>query len=225
MKRFAALALFIALLLSAVAMAEGQLTVVEKNVVIQPEDGAGYFYARIENTGDAPVIYDYGQLVILSEEEEILETESYVTCSPSRLVLQPGEYAYVVEYLWNSAFEDAQIGEVKFTVTAGDRWGTNTAPAPCEATVDDLAYDQYIYVTFTNDTEGTVYGYYVVVALHDREGNLVYVDGNQFTNLGVHPGSVVTLKFYVNSDLIEYYKANGITVDSVEALVYRILED
>ena len=73
MKRFAALALFIALLLSAVAMAEGQLTVVEKNVVIQPEDGAGYFYARIENTGDAPVIYDYGQLVILSEEEEILE--------------------------------------------------------------------------------------------------------------------------------------------------------
>ena len=228
MKRIVALALFVVLLLSSVAFAEGKLTITEKSVIIKIGSDSGYFFAKVENTGDEAVIYDSGKLVIFSEDDDILETENYVSTYPGKLILQPGEYTYVQEFLWSSALKDATIGDVKFSVTTRDNWGTEAASVPCEATVDPLtsnSYDNYIYVTITNNTEETVYGYYVVVALHDQDGNLVFLERNNYDALGLHPGSTVTLKIYVSNDMIEYYEANGITVDSVDALVYQVAED
>ena len=81
-----------AALLSGAAMAAGELSVTDKTAFIYPGKDSGYFYAKIENTGDAPAGVDSGQMVLFSDTGDILETSSYVSTYPNRLILNPGEY-------------------------------------------------------------------------------------------------------------------------------------
>lgn len=54
----------------------------------------------------------------------------------------------------------------------------------------------------------------------DRNDNVVYVDRDRYNNLGVHPGSTVTLKMYIDSDYIDYYEVNNINLAKVDSFVY-----
>ena len=91
---------------------------------------------------------------------------------------------------------------------------------PCEATLEMKdEYDSYVCVTLTNNTDAIQYGPYVTVALHDQEGNLVYVRGQYADSLGVHPGSTVTLRVYIDSDFIRYFQTNNIEISTADAYV------
>lgn len=91
---------------------------------------------------------------------------------------------------------------------------------PCEATLEMKdEYDSYVYVTLTNNTDAIQYGPYVTVALHDQEGNLVYVRGEYADSLGVHPGSTVTIRVYIDSDFIRYFQTNNIEISTADAYV------
>ena len=221
MRKMIALLLVILCLLSSTAFAEGKLKVTEKNLLVYSGDDNGYFYAKVENIGDAAVGVDRGDLVVFSDDDEIILSDSFVTTLPSYVVLQPGDYLYVNEFLWDSALKDATIGDYKFSITAGRSMKT-LEKIPCEATfqltgVD--SYDNYVYVTFTNTLDAPVYDFYVVAALRDADGNLVFVDSNSLSNIAVHPGSSITTKLYVDRDLMEYYKMNGIEPETVDAMV------
>lgn len=228
MKRAIAFALCALLILSAMpAWAEGKLTVTSKNAFIYSGKDSGVFVARVENTGDAPIYYDDGQLVIFSADDEILTTENYVYSSPGSLLLGPGEYTYVYEFLWDSALEDAAIEDVKFSVS-GDTRGYEYEMIPSEAEIaisGGNSYDNYVNVTFTNETDEVLYGAYVVCALEDKNGEVVFVGRNGYDSLGVHPGGTVTVKMYIDADLIDYYEDNGIEPAAADSMVYFALDD
>lgn len=221
MKKMTALLLVQVFLFSATALAEGKLKVTEKNLFVYAGDDNGCFYAKVENVGDVAVGVDSGDLVIFSEDDDIILTDSYITTLPSYIVLQPGDYLYVKEFLWNSALKNAAIGDYKFSVPMRKSTKTFTK-VPCEATFElegTDSYENYVYVTFTNTSEEPIYDFYIVAALHDADGNLVFVDSKSLSNVAVHPGSTVTTKLYVDRDLMEHYKMNSIVPATVDAMV------
>ena len=220
MKKFLAL-LLIALCVCASASAEGKLTVSQKNLYVFDGEDNGYFFAKVENTGDEAVGLDSGKLVAFSDTDEILISESYVSSCPSGVVLEPGESVYVSEFLWDSALKDASVADYKFSVDTGN-WATKIVRIPCEVSYELDAsdvYNNYVYVTFTNPLKEPMYDLYAAVALLDAEGNLLFVDGNSASSIAVHPGSTVTMRMRIDSDLIEYYAAHGLTVATADAMV------
>lgn len=221
MKRIAALLVVLVLLCSSSVLGEGKLKVTEKNLLVFPGDDSGYFYAKVENVGDEAVGVDSGDLVVFSEDDDIILTESYVTTNPSYVVLEPNDYLYVYEFLWDSALKNAAIGDYKFSIPTRNS-STTFTKVDCDATFElpgSDSYDNYIYVTFTNPTDETINGFYVVAALHDAEGNLLFVDSDSLSTLGVHPGSTVTSQVYVKKDLMEYYELYGLVPTTVDAMV------
>ena len=224
MKRTVLLGILAGILLSKTAFAGGNLNVTDKNVFIYTGKDSGVFSARIENDGDAPAGVDSGKLVLFSENDDILETADYITAFPSRLVLNPGEYTYVREFLWTSDRKNQTIGDMKFSVGVTEN-GREAERILCESSYEisgSDSFDNYLYISFTNEAEQIRYGYYLVAALYDTEGNLIYVDNNQYEKVGVHPGSTVTIGLYLDNDTIEYFEANNIEIGSSDALVYYI---
>lgn len=202
-------------------MAEGKLTVVSKNAIIYYGKDSGVLVGKVENTGDEPIYYDNGKLVIFSEDDDILATENYVYSCPSDILLQPGESAYFYEFLWSSPLKNATIGDVKFSVTSDTRGYTyDQLPASAEIEMPGSDSYNYVNVTFTNTTEEVLYGVYVVCAMTDADDNVIFVNRDSYSHLGVHPGSTVTLKMYIDSDLINYYEANNIRPAGVDARIY-----
>ena len=207
--------------------AEGNLSVSDKTAHIFAGKDSGYFYAKVENTGDEPVGIDNGKLVLFSDQDEILETSDYINSYPNRMILNPGEYTYLSEFLWNSDLKNKTIGDIKFSVGTTDR-GKEAMRIPCEVSYQikgSDSFDNYIYITFTNEDSQIRYGYYMTAALYDENGNLVYVDKNRYEKVGVHPGSTVTMDLYIDNDNVEYFEANNITIATVDALVYYMPEE
>lgn len=224
MKIMIAFALVISILFcSTVAVAEGKLTVTSKNVIIKIGNDAGMFVARVENTGDEPIYYDNGKLVIFSADDDILASENYIHSSPNDILLRPGEYTYCYDFLWNSSLKGAKLGDIKFSVssdTRGNSYDQLPATAELELPGTDSWTYNYVNVTFTNTTDEILYGAFIVAAVTDAEGNLIYVDRNDYDNLGIHPGSTITIKMYIDRDYLTYYETYDIKPANVEALVY-----
>ena len=170
----------------------------------------------MENTGDDAIGVGTGKLVAFSADDEVLISEDYVSTSPNAAILQPGESLYVREWLWESALASSDIADYKFSMGTDD-YGAPLKFVPCEATVE--MNDGYIYITLTNDTEETQYGLYITAALHDAEGNLIFVSDQSVDNVGIHPGSTVTFRMYIDSDVVEYYANAGIEPAAVDAYV------
>ena len=213
---------------TAVAVAEGKLTVTSKNAIIKIGNDSGIFVARVENTGDESIYYHNGKLVIFSADDDVLVSGNYIYSSPSDVLLKPGEYTYCYDFLWDSSLKNAKIGEIKFSVTSNTR-GNNYEQIPATAVLDLSGNESFTYnyvnVTFANTTDDILYGAYVVTAITDDENNLVYVDRQDYDNMGIHPGSTVTVKMYIDSDYINYYEINGIKLANVEARVYYKLSN
>ena len=206
-----------------ICLADGSLTVTSKNLIIKPGKDSGMFIGIVENTGDQPIYYDNGKLVVFSEDDDILATDNYVYSSPSDILLQPGEYTYVYEFLWSSPLKNAKIGDIKFSVTSDTRGKSyNQLPSTADLELPGSGSFQYNYVnvTFTNTTDEIIYGAYVVCAIMDQDDNIVYVDRDSYNNLGIHPGSTVTVKMYIDSDYIDYYEANNIKLSKIDSSVF-----
>lgn len=208
--------------------AEGELTVTQKVVINYPESSSASFFAKVENTGDAPIAFDEGKLVVFSDNDDILSSREYINTLPYDMILDAGEYMYVRESMYESAFEGAVIGDVKFSVqTKESEKGVGITRIPAEATYEIEgvdSYNNYAYITFTNETDEILYDCYVTVALLDAEGNVLFVDRNCYETLGVHPNSTVTLKAYIDQDLCEYYDVNGLTPVRADAVVCIVNE-
>lgn len=209
------------------ALAEGKLTVTSKNVIIKIGDDSGIFVAKVENTGDEPIYYDNGKLVIFSADDDILVSESYIYSSPSNIFLKPGEYTYCYDFLWDSTLKNAKIGDIKFSVTSdtsGYKYEQIPSTAVLELPGNKLFTYNYVNVTFTNTTDEILYGAYVVAAITDNDNNIVYVDRQNYESIGIHPGSTVTVKLYIDGDYINYYEINGINLANVESQVFYSTE-
>ena len=102
-------------LFSAAALAEGKLTVTEKNLLEFEGSDTAYFFAKVENTGNAAVAVGVGvgsgQRPAFSADDETAVFENYVSVCPDSAILQPGEFLYVNEFIWKSALESSDIAD------------------------------------------------------------------------------------------------------------------
>ncbi len=217
-----ALALMFVLALAGTALAEAKFTAKDKKLITFEGENVGYFYALIENTGDAAGFVDNGSLVGFVDGDNILFTESYVSTAPYRQWLEPGETAYVRESIYEDTLKTTAVADYKFSVKPYS-YGTEYVSYPAQAepvTFDVSSYSNYVYVTFTNTTDKVLYDYTVVVAAYDANDALCYVGSDSSSSVGIHPGSTVTFKLYIDSNLPSYYLRNGITFAKTDAAVY-----
>ena len=224
MKRIIAFTIAILLLLSASALAEGKLKATSKNLIEFDADNRAYFFAKIENVGDADVGVGSGKLVGFSADDEIIVSESYVHASPSNIMLKPGDSVYVSSYIYESALKDNDVVDYKFSLETYKN-PTEYIIVPCEARYELLSeYENYAYVTFTNVSEEIKYGVHITVVLTDEQGNLIYVNTDSSSSIALHPGSTMTVKISIGNDFVKYYKAHDIKIANIEAIVRYMVD-
>ncbi|HHU02786.1 MAG: hypothetical protein ACOX54_08360 [Christensenellales bacterium] len=224
MKRLLVVVLVFALLfsLTASAMAEAKMTVTNKNLITFEGNSKAYFFAKVENTGDSAGYVDYGgKLVGFNANDEIIFAEDYVSSYPSNLKLEPGEYAYISDFILDEVLKSDTVTDYKFSIKTIE-YGNDYSKIPCEAKLELSAdeYDNYVNVTFTNDSDSILYRFTIIIAIYDQNEELVFVDDDYTSAIGIHPGSTITIKANMDSDLIKYYAQNEITLSTVEALIY-----
>lgn len=227
MKKTVLIAAVAAMCLSSTAFAAEGLEVKNKNYLElsgQYTSDNAYFFAKVENVSGAPVTVGKGSFVGFSSNDEILVNEDYVFTVPTNVTLEPGEYAYIREYMFEKNLESDDVVDYKFSLSDYEY----SSPDEFDKIANENTYElnasnsgsSYAYVTLTNDTDETRFGYYICIALLDAEGNVLYVDYSHNTDIGVGPHSTVTYKVYIDSGIVEYFEQNNITPASCDSLVY-----
>ena len=217
MKKFICLLLALLILSSCAALAAGKIEIRRQSLFIDPDGGSNYYFAELENTGDKQVYVGNGVLTIQdSSGNELLNKNVYVMgMNPA---LQPGETMYVNEYIYEK-FSDADISSFNCTFKS-ESWGTEYTRVPCVSELNlstDGSSINYVYVTVPNDTDETIYGYYVTVAVNSTEGQLVFSNCVISTDIGIDPHSSVTARILLNSALVKYLKNNDIELADIQA--------
>lgn len=229
MKRFIAMLLMLcsALLMTAAfaeeTAPEAKITVMEQRFINMEDDGRGFFFAKVQNTGDAAGYADYkGNIVLFDADGNIILTENYVHTKPSDVYLAPGEYAYVCESIYDDAIDESAVAECQFSIRAVDN-GEEYEKLTSEAKIHfepDEEDDNYVDVTFTNTTDEILYDYEMVAALYDQNGGLLFINTEMVSGIGVHPGSTITVRLYIYEDIVMYFCRENLTPTTVDALVY-----
>ena len=221
MKKIAIWIMIITILFSSFAIGEGKIKVQQKAFSVLEGDDSGYFFAKVENTGDAPIGVGTGSLVVFTDEDDILFVKDYITALPNHVLLQPGDYAYMRDFVWETVLAEATIGDIKFSVEE-NKYPTEIQKIPCEASfvlegVD--GQENCMYVTFTNTENEEKYNFYISAALLDAESNVVYVESSSLGSVAVHAGSSITVKMNVDSDMVKYFAAKKIVPNAIDATV------
>ena len=188
LKKVISLLLIVACCFTTTAFAEGKLKATEKNLIVYGTES--YFFAKVENVGDAPIATGNGDLVVFTEDDEILFSTNYVSTLPSDVVLQPGESLFVRDSEWEDALETNPVTDYKFSISPSNYSADTIIQVPSEATFEyseEDPYDNYVYVTLTNTTDAPVSNFYVVAALRDLMGKAVESDEykTQIESLGM----------------------------------------
>lgn len=224
MKKIAvfSLVLILAALLCIPAFAAAELTVTESTLFIYDDDDDGYFFAKVENTGDEPCYYRSGALEILDDAGNAFITKNYVSSSPYGIWLEPGESAYVRESIWDKTLLETRPSGYNFTVNT-DTWGTKYSKIPCDAEfyyTTESTYDNVMFVTFSNDSGELMHDIAIVAALYDENDTLLYVYSTTYGNIAIHPGGTVTVMFDINSSIAKHLNTYEYTPVRIEGIVY-----
>ena len=222
------LVLVLALAMSSTAFAAGKLTVVDDTMVVcEAYTGyTAYIYAVVENTGDKPVEFNAGLIEILDENGDSIDAEDYIYCYPD--ILEPGAKGYIGEYIRVEEAESADYIDVYTIDVSGKSAKENT-----DVSLDCTAYawmkpysytssNEYptITVVVTNNTEETVRQVYAAFALYDEDENVIYADSYNPSYVALPAGSSMEIDIGIDSDLYEYWEANGIEPATVESVAY-----
>jgi len=230
MRKTLAMILCLLMLVVSAAAAEGAITVNQEvlQIIETSYSTYGMLYAKVENTGDAPIALGDGTLAIFDADNAILATSDYVSTIPYNAILEPGDYVYLRDTTY---FDDgvtaADVGTHMFSIKEYDYNGYPFVKVPCEAAMNfenEEHYGDYIDVTITNSLDYVMYDFRVAVALYDAEGNLIYVNYDYDDSIGLHPGSTMTMMVYVDSDVLDYCEANGIVPTTVDAYAYYTVD-
>ena len=212
-------------------LAAGKLRVEEENFYAIEEYSAiyGYVFARVENVGDKPIMINACIMEVFDEAgDPITSTDSY---NSYVRYLAPDEYTYLrlsgkIEGIASPEGAD----DYMLTVTGKSKMNYTAYRLPCttrlerNVKVGSYTYD-YMYATFTNDTDKEIYNVRLVMALLDDDNNIMYVTGD---NLGdtyaLMPGSSMTAQFTVDTDFVKMYNNKGLEPARVDAIVYYWIE-
>ncbi len=236
MKKLCTAALALLLLLTCFAgpaLAAGKFAVVQENFyVVNGYSVYGYAFARVENKGDRPAEYSASLLEIYDKDGETLASDTYP--SVHGRYLQPGEYAYLVQYKKVDGVDTyLDVDDYALTVTGKSSSGKTTLRLNCDEAVytPGLQVSRYstrnrIEATFTNNTKDTIFDLTVVMAVLDAEGNILAVESQSlYSGVGVCPGASITVRADVSDAMREAYERAGLIPDHVDAYAYTYIEE
>lgn len=229
MKRILTLVLVLAMIaaLPLTASAAGKMVSTQETLIVTQNrnDISCYCFAKIENTGNKPMMYNDSLVEFYNTDGDMIDSVSFPRMYGQ--VLQPGEYSYfraAKEYISDVTVDD--VDDYLVTITGKSVTDEKTVRIPCTTAYNADVKHGYreadeMSATFTNDTEETLYDVNVVLALLDSEGKILYVY-NLRTNedVGLLPGSSMTARTYVPSDIKEAITAKGLTIGEVDAYAY-----
>ena len=231
MKRLVCAALVLSLLLCACGgLAEGQLTVTKENFYVYKSSSSyySYVYARVDNTGDAPIRVNSGTFQVFNTDGELLVDRNFVNSYAAYLA--PGEYTYVSSYEKLEVEDPAVVGSYKLTVASKNDTSKTTLrllSAPWwEPDVAVSKYTTYNYMNavVTNQTDRTLFDLMVVLVLLDDEDNILYLyTDSMSTSKGLNPGSSITVKLSVPDYRMERIRELGLVPSRVEAIPYVLV--
>lgn len=229
MKKFLALCLVLMVMSMGAACAAGKLNVEQENFhVVDSYSVYGYGFAKVANSGDKPIKINTCLLEVFNADGDALTSTDYFSSHAE--YLQPGEYTYLQIYDEVEDVEASEVDDYMLTVTGKADTDYVTKRFACTTSYEPNVKSgywnyNYMYATFTNDTDQPVYDITVVLALLDAEGNILYMDDStMYSDKAVMPGSSITIRKDVSSSFIEYFEKNGLTPVSVDAIAYVNVE-
>lgn len=212
------------------ASAAGKLSVIQEKFYVLPYSSyhAGYLYAELKNIGDKPVEFNGGLLELFDAEGNSIESESYMYCHPK--FLDAGETGFL--YLSKSvkeATDKSFIDDYLLTVTGKGAKEVmvkrlDTANAHHRFNDDSYWRRDYLVVDVTNNTEEIQYDFRVVYALKNENGELLYVASVNPSYVGIKPGNTVEVTIRFDSDIVDYFLENNITIGSIETIAFVNLD-
>lgn len=211
-------------LICATALAAGELTVVQEVYLPIVHEGYcnGYLFVEMTNTGDEDVAFDSGTFDILTAEGEKRESASIHRSRVYPSVLAPGETGYFCERTYcgsTKGLEDVQNYALTMTSKAPKR--ATTPRVDATATLLQADGRTTVTVMMSNTTGQEVKNLCGAYAVYDAEGKLIYVDSVlNISTLLLPDGQTAGVWQDVDSDISEYWAANGITPATLKAIVF-----
>ena len=208
------------------AMAEENALMVEEDFyVAESYTYFGYYYSKVENTGDEPIRIADGILEIYNENDDVLATASYPDTYAK--YLQPGEYTYVKAFTTVKDIESTEeIDHYSFSITekSSSSYASYRLPVECfyEPTAEtDSSEKDYMSAVITNNTAEPLFNVGVVLALLDEEGHILYIASYDFySTVAIMPGNSVMVRLSVDTLLKDSFTAKGYTGATVDAIAY-----
>ena len=226
-KRLCCLVVFVLVFISVsiLASAAGKLAVVRENFYVLPywSGFAGYVYAEVKNIGDKPVQFNGGLLELFDAEGNSIESENYLYCYPK--VLGPGETGFIsVSQDVKDAEEKSFIDDYLLTITGkGIKENTTLRLEVSNVRIKKAQSNwssDYLVADVKNNTEITRHDFYVVFAVKDDQGNLLYTDSVNPSYVGIKPGSTVEIQARFDSNVEKYIVVNELKIAEIEAIAY-----
>lgn len=214
---------------SAVAAQEtagpGKLTVAQASFQVTPYSNyyQGTVYARLVNSGTAPVEFDSGTLELLDASGNVIGSEEVYGCYPE--VLEPGETGYLYKGISvEAALEPSYIAGYNLKVSGREEISKDVTRLPSSGKYEEVAdaywTSSYLSAAVENESDGVLYDANVVFALKDAAGNLLYITQGSMFGVGIMPHTSVNFRTNLYSDTLDYFKANGIVPAAVDTIAY-----
>lgn len=209
--------LILFILLANTAYAGGKLTIMQEKFVVLPLETyyEGIVYAELKNTGDQPVELNFGFLELFSADGksiEYLDLDSYA-CNPE--VLQAGETGFMRAQISVKEATDAAyiadyflgtIGKVDFDSVVTRFSSTSEYKRDANRT----APNDYVVATIRNDTDDTLFDYYIAYALKDAGGNLLYTTVGNYYSVAMMPHSFTQVRYQIHDNEVAYMDESGL---------------
>ncbi|MHC1787767.1 MAG: hypothetical protein AB9880_11990 [Christensenellales bacterium] len=224
------LALMMALLLPGAALAAGKLTLLQETFVVLPTEGyhEGVVYAEVGNAGDKPVAFNSGLFELYDKDGATLDSLDldYYDCNPE--VLQPGETGFFRASIPVEAATDAAtIADHTLNILGTGTLDTVVTRfsvlAAYKREMEDGVPHDYIIAIIGNDTDESIFDFYVTYALKDAQGKLLYTTVNTYSYVGLMPHAATQLRVEVRENAVAWMDEQGLVPLTAEAIAFTSL--
>lgn len=203
----------------------GKLTVAQASFQVTPYSSyyQGTVYARLVNSGTAPVEFESGTLELLDASGNVIGSEEVYDCYPE--VLEPGETGYLYKGISvEAASEPSYIEGYNLTVNGREEITKDVIRLPSSGKYEEIADDYwtsyYLSAAVENESDELLYDAGVVFVLKDAAGNLLYITQGSMYGVGIMPHASVSFRTSLYSDALDYFKANSLVPATVDTIAY-----